>query len=120
MSQHSVTRTKFFLSRAHMHSSADSRIRPVMQVPALSRGLIRPGQEGAWRGNNAPAPKSPNNVASTFFSRVNFLPKDLRCELVSFPERHRTSARPCLHSLFAPCELRISPWFLAEGKCNSL
>jgi len=47
------------------------------------------------------APKSPYNVASTFFNTVHLLPKDLRFEhadakLVSCPGRHLTSVRPCV------------------------
>jgi len=46
------------------------------------------------------APKSPNNVASTFFNTVHLLPKDLRFEygdakLASCPGRHLTSLHPC-------------------------
>ena len=46
------------------------------------------------------APKSANNVTSTFFNTVNFLPKDLRFErggakLASWPGRRLTSLRRC-------------------------
>ena len=52
----------------------------------------------------AGAPKSPNNVASTFFNPVHSLPKDLKFEhggakLDSCPGRHLTSVRPCVDSL---------------------
>jgi len=48
------------------------------------------------------APKSPNNVASTFFNTVCLLPEDLRFEhggakLASCPGRCLTSLRPCLY-----------------------
>ena len=47
------------------------------------------------------APKSPNNVTSTFFNTVNLLPKKLRfdhggAKLDFCPGRHLTSLRPCL------------------------
>jgi len=45
------------------------------------------------------APKSPNNVTSTFFNAVRLLQRDLRFEsggakLASWPGRHLTSLRP--------------------------
>jgi len=45
------------------------------------------------------APKSPNDVTSTFFNTVHLLPKDLSFEhggakLASCPGRHSTSLRP--------------------------
>jgi len=45
------------------------------------------------------APKSPNNVTSTFFKRVHLFPKDIRFEhgsakLASCPQRHLASLRP--------------------------
>jgi len=48
----------------------------------------------------ARAPKSPQNVTSTFFNTVNLLPKELRFEyagakFASCPGRHITSLRPC-------------------------
>jgi len=64
------------------------------------------GIEGRKEGGTIPpasshwgAPKSSKNIASTFFSTVHLLPKDLRFErgganLVSYPERHLTSLRP--------------------------
>jgi len=56
--------------------------------------------EGEGGGTIPRAPKSPNNVASTFFNTVHLLPKDPRFEhggakLVSCPGRHLTSSRPC-------------------------
>ena len=50
------------------------------------------------------APKSPKNVASTFFNTVNLLPKDLMFEqggakIASYPGRHLTSLCPCRSSL---------------------
>jgi len=65
------------------------------------------GRYEGGRGHNYPgaeslrgAPKSPNNVISTFFNTVHLLPKDLRFEhgstkLASCPGRHLTSLRPC-------------------------
>jgi len=57
-----------------------------------------------WGGHSTRAPKSPNNIASTFFNTVHLLPKGLRLEhgdgkLVSCPGRHLTSACPwlCVH-----------------------
>ena len=52
---------------------------------------------GRWI--TAGAPKSLNNVTSTFFNTVHLLPKDLRFEhggakLASFPGRHLTLIRP--------------------------
>jgi len=49
---------------------------------------------------SAGSPKSPNSFTSTFFNRVNFLPKDLRFEhggakFAYCPGRHLTSLRPC-------------------------
>ena len=46
------------------------------------------------------APKSPNNVTSTFLNIVNLLPEDLSfkhggAKLASCPGRHLTSLRPC-------------------------
>ena len=46
------------------------------------------------------APKSPNNVTSTFFNTVNLLSKELRfdhggAKLVFCPGRYLTSIRPC-------------------------
>ena len=64
--------------------------------------------EGEQGGHNSPgaeskrgAPKSPNNVAGTFFNIVHMLPKDLRFEhggakRISCPGRHLTSLRPCM------------------------
>jgi len=52
------------------------------------------------KGDTVPRePKSPNNVASTFFSAVHLFPKDLMSEhggakLVSCPGRHLTSVHP--------------------------
>ena len=53
-----------------------------------------PGAESLRR-----APKSPNNVTSTFFNTVNLLPKNLRFEhgdakVASCPGRYLTSLRP--------------------------
>jgi len=50
--------------------------------------------------NHYGAPKSPNNVTSTFFNKVNLLPKDLRfkhggAKLASCPGCHLNSLRPC-------------------------
>ena len=69
------------------------------------------GRNEGWKGGNISsgaeslqgAPKSPNNVTSTFFSTVHLLPKDLGLEhggakLASCPRRHLTSLRPCLYS----------------------
>jgi len=47
------------------------------------------------------ASKSPNNVTSTFFDTIHFLPKNLNFEhvgakLASCPGRHLISLRPCL------------------------
>jgi len=62
--------------------------------------------EGVQGGGTIPgrritagAPKSLNNIASTFFNAVYLLPKDLRFEhggakLVSCRGRHLTSVRP--------------------------
>ena len=64
-------------------------------------GTYRGGQRGHnVRGTKSlGAPKSPNNVASTFSNTVHLLPKDLSfehrgAELVSWPGRHLTSLRP--------------------------
>jgi len=59
-----------------------------------------------WR-----APKSPNNVASTFFNTVRLLAKDLMFEhgdakLVFCPGRHLTSVRQCTNSSFIFCWYR--------------
>jgi len=49
------------------------------------------------------APKSPNNIANTFFNTLHLLPKELRFEpggimlASSCPGRHLTSLRPCLY-----------------------
>jgi len=62
----------------------------------------------------AGAPRSPNNVASTFFKTVNLLPKDLSFEhggakLASYPGPHLTSLRPCVHDKRRyPCQLMQS------------
>ena len=50
------------------------------------------GAQFSGRRMTAGGAKSPNNVTSTFFNTVHFLPKDLRFEhgdtkLVSFPGR---------------------------------
>jgi len=57
------------------------------------------------------APKSPNNVTSTFFNTVNLPSKELRFDdrdakrrpwgLVFCPGRHLTSLRPCLRAVIA-------------------
>jgi len=62
-----------------------------------ARGEQYPGAE-SLRG----APKSPNNVISTFFNTVNFIPKDLRfkyggAKLASCPGRRLTALRLCSH-----------------------
>jgi len=59
------------------------------------------------RRMTAGAPKSPNNVTSTFFSRVHLLPKDLKFEhggakLASCPGLCLTSLRPCMLVCHAP------------------
>jgi len=51
------------------------------------------------------APKSPNNVTSTFFNRVHLLPKDIKFEhgsakLASCPGRHLASLRPWVRWIF--------------------
>jgi len=51
--------------------------------------------------SNMGAPKSPNNVTSTFFNTTHLLPKDLCFEhggakLASCPWRHLASLHPCL------------------------
>jgi len=55
----------------------------------------------------AGAPKSPNNVISTFFHTVHLLPKDLKFEhagakLPSCPGRYLTSLRICTVVCHAP------------------
>jgi len=58
------------------------------------------GAKSLWgRRMTAGGAESPNNVTSTFFNTVHFLPKDLRFEpggakLASCPGRHLTSLRP--------------------------
>ena len=72
------------------------------------RGVTRGGRVAQFPGRQitmgAPnhcgaAPKSPKNIASTFFNAVNLLPKELRfkyggAKLASCPGRHLTSLRP--------------------------
>jgi len=53
-----------------------------------------------WGREIPRAPKSHNNVESTFFNTIHLLPKDLMFEhggakLVSCPGRHLTSVRLC-------------------------
>jgi len=62
------------------------------------------------QGTMPRAPKSPNNVASTFCSAIRLLTKDLRLEhrgakLVSCPVHHLTSVRPWSRLLFQTCLL---------------
>ena len=59
------------------------------------------------RRMTAGAPKSPNNVTSTFFNTVLLIPKDLKFEhggakLASCPGRCQTSSRPCTVVCHAP------------------
>jgi len=73
--------------------------------------ICGPVEERSEGGHNSPgaeslqgAPKSPNNVTSTFFNTVHLLQKDLMFEhggakLVSCPGRHLTSLRPWLSAL---------------------
>jgi len=66
----------------------------------LTYGGVRTGAQFPWRQIIMWAPKSPENVASSFFNRVHLLPKDLMFEhggakLASCPGRHPTSLRPC-------------------------
>jgi len=62
--------------------------------------------------NHRRTPKSPNNVAITFFNTVHLLPNDLRFEhggakLVSCPGLHLTSVRPChLHITVATSDVK--------------
>ena len=63
---------------------------------------MRRGAQFPGRQITTEAPKSPNNVRSTFFNTVNLLPKELRFEhggakLASCPRRHLTSLRPWYH-----------------------
>jgi len=44
------------------------------------KGSQSGAKRGGKKGTNPRAPKSPNNVTSTFFNTVNLLPKDLRFE----------------------------------------
>jgi len=58
------------------------------------------GRGSQIRGSLWGAPKSPNNITSTFFNTVHLLAKDLSfdhggAKLASCPGRHLTSLRPC-------------------------
>ena len=80
-------------------ATADNSLTPfntVIRGEGRQGGNISPGAE-SLRG----ASKSPNNVASTFYSAAHLLPKDFLFEhgsakLASYPGRHLTSLRPRL------------------------
>jgi len=72
----------------------------VQLLISCSRGVAR----GCKGGRMPLAPKSPNNVASTFFSTAHLLPKDFRfkhggAKLVSCRGRHLTLVRPWLFGM---------------------
>ena len=88
------------------------------------RRIIMGAPNHCWgRQMSAGAPKIPNNFTITFFSTVNFLPKDLTFEnggakLASFPGRSPTSLHPCCklitawHYIYEPdsCAVWVSYW----------
>ena len=86
------------LSGTKMRWNADSKSK-LRERSYVRRGVTR-GTKFPGRWITTGAPKSPNNVASTFFNTVHLLPKDLRFEhwgakLASCPGRHLASLRRC-------------------------
>ena len=88
-------------------------------------GHNSPGDESLWwpriTAGSAEWPrralKSPNNVTSTFFDTVHWLPEDLRFEhggakLASCPGRRLTSLRPCVH---VSASVKNESFFLANS-----
>ena len=78
----------------------------------ITRGVTTGGRGAQFPGRRIPmgAPKSPNNVTSTFFNTVHLVPKDLRFEhggvkLASCPGRHLSSLRP-----WSTCSLKYEIW----------
>ena len=71
----------------------------------------------------AGSPNNPNNVTRTFFNTVHLLPEDLRFEnegakLVSCPERHLTSLRPCQSWRLVPSRNPSTHFYVAKVRCR--
>ena len=122
---HSRKECKWNWNELFEQSASQTLFHKVMNLSL--RGKCRGVTRGA-RGHDSPgaeslpgAPKSPSNVASTFFSRVYLGPKDLRfghggAKLASCPERHLNSLRPSMRGKLP------SPWHypFVEGRVKFL